>query len=416
MTTQRLTISHIGNQGDGLAQTEQGMVDIPFTMQGEEVIAELTQYKEHMHGKLIELLKPSPSRITPPCSAFGQCGGCRMQHLNVTSYHEWKLSVVNHLLEKNGFAVSAEHLFMTPPASRRRATFVAVKNNSGLHLGFHKRESHDVVSIDDCTVLRPKLTALIQPLREALTYTLHMGDVISIHATILNGIIELVFSGKSFSDSHMQHLIRWAAKHGVARLFTKPDENAQNQLLLSQTTLTAHYGDVDITLPPAAFMQASDEAEVAMLECIKPFFETSKHIADLFSGTGLFALSLYDKSKTMLAVDIDGAAIDALHTSTQNLRGFKTIRRNLFREPLKAIELKTVNAICLDPPRAGAKEQIMEIPRSKVGRVAYVSCNPATFMRDARILTDGGFKLTKVEVFDQFLWSHHIELIGFFNR
>ena len=416
MTTQRLTISHIGNQGDGLAKTEQGMVNIPFTIPGEEVIAELTQHNRHLQGGVIELVKPSPSRITPPCSAFEQCGGCRLQHLNAASYREWKLGTVNHLLEKNGLTVKADDLFVTPPATRRRVTFAAVKNNLGLQLGFHKRESHDVVSIDDCTVLRPELTVLIQPLRDALTHTLHVGDAISVHATALKGVIELVLSGKSSSDSHTQHLISWAAKHGVARLFIKPDENAQNQLLLSQATLIAHYGNVDITLPPAAFMQASDEAEAAMLKCIKPFFQTSKNIADLFCGTGLFALNLYDKSKTMLAVDIDGGAINALHSSTQNLRGFKTMRRNLFREPLKAIELKTVDAICLDPPRAGAKEQSIEIARSKVSSSAYVSCNPATFMRDARILTDGGFKLTKVEVFDQFLWSHHIELIGFFTR
>ena len=339
-----------------------------------------------------------------------------MQHIDTRSYGEWKLGVVNHQLEKNGFAARAETIFITPPATRRRVTFTAIKQPSGLQFGFHKRESHDVVSIDDCSVIRPELASLIKPLRELLETTLQLNDTLSIHATILNGVIELVFSGKLFADDQTHHLISWAATHGISRLFTKRDENAQPQLLLSQTALTAHYGAHSITLPPAAFMQASDEAEAAMLHCIKPFFKSSKHMADLFCGTGLFALSLYDKSKTMLTVDVDGEAINALHSTTQTLRGFKTARRNLFREPLKAIELKSVDSVCLDPPRAGAKEQVMELARSKISRIAYVSCNPITFMRDAKILTDGGFKLTQIHVFDQFLWSHHIELIGLFTR
>lgn len=416
MTTQRLTISHLGHHGDGLAQTPQGLVDVPYTLAGEEVVVELTQFKDHLHGKVIEITKPSSSRATPPCPVFGECGGCRLQHLNDATYREWKLGVVNHLLEKNGFAIKAEKLFVTPLASRRRVTFTAAKNASGIELGFHKRESHDVVSINSCPVIRPELACLIQPLKKILDNLLQPHETLNVQATILNGAIELVLSGKSFSENHHQQLISWAIEHDISRLYTRPDDNAENRILLNQSALTAHFSETDVALQPAAFMQASDEAEAAMLNYIKPFFKSSKQIADLFCGTGMFALSLHDKSKTMLAVDVDGAAINALHASTQTLRGFKTVRRNLFREPLKAIELKDMDAICLDPPRAGAKEQVVEIARSKISRIAYVSCNPITFMRDARILADGGYTLTKVEVFDQFLWSHHIELIGFFTR
>ena len=416
MTQQRLTISHIGHHGDGMAQSEQGLVDVPYTLAGEEVTAELTQHKDHLSGNVIEIIKPSSSRITPPCPVFGECGGCRLQHMDDTTYREWKLGVVNHLLEKNNFIINADSLFVTPPASRRRATFTATKNATGLQLGFHKRESHELVSVAGCPVLRPELSRLIQPLKIMLNELLQLNETLSVQATILNNVIELVLSGKSFTQNHTKHLISWAVEHGISRLYSKPDDNAECQILLSQTVFIARYGETQVAVQPAAFMQASDEAEAAMLNSIKPFFKSSKEIADLFCGTGLFALNLHDKSKTILAVDVDGAAINALHSSTQNLRGFKTQRRNLFRDPLKAIELKNMDAICLDPPRAGAKEQIVEIARTKVCRIAYVSCNPITFMRDARILEDGGYKLTKVDVFDQFLWSHHIELIGFFSR
>lgn len=415
-SAQRVIISRLGNQGDGLATTADGPIDVPFALPGEEITVNVVHGKDHSSGKLVEILKPSSARVSPPCSSFGTCGGCRLQHMNDAAAREWKLGVINHLLEKSNFSIKAETLFVTPPASRRRVTFTAIRDASDIRLGFHMRQSHEIISIRTCHVIRPELAALIEPLRAILMTLLTSGQELSIHATVLNGLIEIVLSGMVFSQAQTQQLISWAATNNIAQLYTKVDENAEYQVLLSQTPLIAHYGKHEVILPPAAFMQASDEAEINMLATIIPYFKSSKHIADLFCGTGLFALNLYDKNKTILSADADGAAIGALQVSTLNLKGFKTERRNLFREPYKAIELKTIDGICLDPPRAGAKEQCVEIARSKVLRIAYVSCNPVTFMRDARILTDGGYKLTHIHVIDQFLWSQHIELIGLFSR
>jgi 23S rRNA (uracil1939-C5)-methyltransferase len=411
-----LTISTLGHQGDGLAPFENGFVSIPFTLADEVVRAEIIPQKEHLYGKVMDILNPSPDRRAAPCPYFGSCGGCRLQHMQPSIYANWKLNTVNHLLEKNGFSVRAEKCFVTPPASRRRASFTAQKNKDGVHIGFHARDSHTLININSCAVLKPQLVALIEPLREVLNPILVIGQSLTIFATVLNGAVELVLSGINLTAEHTKFLIGWAADHNIARLYSAADDNAQHHVLLMQTPLVGHYGTHDVTLPPSAFMQASDEAEVAMLAMIKPVFKKIKNCADLFCGTGLFALNIYEPTKTVLAVDVDGAAIDSLHHAAQNLRGFKTQRRNLFRDPLKAIELKHVDGICLDPPRAGAKEQIFEIIRSKVSTIAYVSCNPVTLMRDARALVQGGFKLNSIEVFDQFLWSHHIECIGLFSR
>lgn len=411
-----LTISHIGNEGDGLAQTQDGIASIPFTLANETIRAEITEFKGHMHGKLVEILKASIARVTPPCPIFGECGGCRLQHMNDNAYRDWKRDAVNHLLEKNGFAARVESVFITPPASRRRVTFSAHKEANKTKIGFHKRESHELINIDGCAVLKPQLAALIEPLRNLLDAVLEHNWHLSVHCTILNGAIEIALSGASFNAEQTKQWISWSAQHQISRLYARNEDNEEYSILLDQTKFSGRYGDVEVTLPPAPFMQASDEAEAAMLSCIKPYFEKSKSIADLFCGTGLFALNLYTKQKAMLAVDVDGAAISALQSATHNLRGFTTQRRNLFRDPLKAIELKNADAVCLDPPRAGAKEQSTELARSTIQTIAYVSCNPATFMRDARTLAQGGYKLKNIHVFDQFLWSHHIELIGLFSR
>lgn len=415
-----ITITHIGHQGDGLGQLQSLGQDkpiaIPLTLPGEIVRAEIQAGKEPLQGRILEITAPSPQRAIPPCPVFGICGGCRLQHMKQDAYREWKRGMVNHLLAKSGFFVRVEDIFFTPPASRRRASLVAKKEDGKMLLGFHARESHAVVSVEHCAVLKPQLSSLLPALRDILGTVLDDGQSLTAHITLLRGAIEIVLSGHRFSDTQSEKLTLWASAQNITRLYTRIDENSENRILLSRHTFTARYGEHEVELPPHAFMQASDEAEAAMVAFVKPMLAGARHIADLFCGTGLFALSVHDKNKTMLAVDADGTAIHLLHHATQNLRGFKTMRRNLFREPLKAIELKTLDALCLDPPRAGAKEQCAEIVRTKIKTVVYVSCNSATFLRDAKILEGGGYTLKTVRAFDQFLWSQHVELIGLFVR
>lgn len=413
---QTLTISHMGHHGDGLSSIDGKRIDIPFVLPGERVRVEITRDKEHIHGRVLDIIQPSTDRVVPPCPVFGSCGGCRLQHMRDAPYREWKLGVINHLLEKHGFDIRAHKQFVTPPATRRRVTFTALKSTDTVDLGYHMRENHHLVNINACAILRPELAALIEPLRQLLNDVLADGQRLRLHATILNGKTGLVLEGVTFGAAHISHIIKWGVAHRLACIYSKADDHTPLLVLLEQSTLMAQYGATEVKLPPAAFMQASDEAERAMLAVIKPFFASSKKIADLFCGTGLFSLNVHDTSKTVLAVDVDGEAIDALHAATKNLRGFKTLRRNLFRDPLNAIELKAMDGICLDPPRAGAKEQCIEIARSHAQAIAYVSCNPVTFMRDAHLMIKGGYRLTQIHVFDQFLWSHHIELIGLFRR
>jgi 23S rRNA (uracil1939-C5)-methyltransferase len=141
-------------------------------------------------------------------------------------------------------------------------------------------------------------------------------------------------------------------------------------------------------------------------------------VADLYCGVGAFALRLAEDAP-VVAYDIAAPAIAALraaHGAAPGLKGLAAEARDLVRRPVLAAELARVEAVVIDPPRAGAAEQHRELAKSKVGRVAGVSCNPATFARDARILTDAGFTLARVLPVDQFLWSPHVELVGVFER
>ncbi|MEP4434412.1 MAG: RNA methyltransferase, partial [Hyphomicrobiales bacterium] len=174
----------------------------------------------------------------------------------------------------------------------------------------------------------------------------------------------------------------------------------------------------ELFAPPGAFLQASYEAETALAQIAVSFLKDCKACADLFCGIGTFTLPLA-KFATVFAVESEQAALNALKktaSKTRKIKNIRTLRRDLFKHPISHMELKKIDGVLFDPPRAGASAQCHQIVKSGVSRVSAVSCNPVSFARDARILIDGGFKMTNLQPVDQFLWSHHIELAATFER
>jgi 23S rRNA (uracil1939-C5)-methyltransferase len=190
------------------------------------------------------------------------------------------------------------------------------------------------------------------------------------------------------------------------------------ELLYQARTPMVRMGRASVALPPGGFLQAVAEAERAMAGFVREALAGAKSVADLYCGVGAFALRLAEDA-TVSAFDIAAPAVAALraaHGATPGMKGLTAEARDLARRPVLAAQLDRVEAVVIDPPRAGAAEQHHELAKSKVVRVAGVSCNPATFARDARILTDAGFTLRRVLPVDQFLWSPHVELVGVFER
>jgi len=177
-------------------------------------------------------------------------------------------------------------------------------------------------------------------------------------------------------------------------------------------------GPATVALPPGAFLQATPESEAAMTAVVAEAVKGATKVADLFCGVGTFSFRLAETA-SVYAADASAPAVRALSSAmgtAPGLKGIKAEARDLSRRPMLAMEMKALDAVVFDPPRAGALEQSREIASSKVSRVVAVSCNPTTFARDARILADAGFKLETVKPIDQFLWSPHIELVGVFSR
>ncbi len=418
--TADVTVTEVGARGDGIAAFEGTKLFVPLTVPGDRVrvaVKDPANAKgEGLRAELLEILEPGPGRAAPPCSHFGSCGGCTVQHMEDAAYAAWKVGLVQGALARVGLGdAPLEPLSRTPPHARRRARFAGLKRGRRVWLGFNERMSHRLTDLTECPVLQPKLFALIEPLRGLLLSVLPDGGGCDVTATGLEGGIDLVLVGpRSLDRAARERLVGFGEECGVARISWQADDRGTPEPIAHRRPVAVSFAGLPVTPPPGAFLQASAEGEAALVAAVLANIGEPKRVADLFAGLGTFAVPLAQRA-AVHAVEGDAPALAALNKAAGALR-LTTERRDLFENPLTPKELARFDAVVFDPPRAGAAAQAQALAGSKVPRVVAVSCNPATFARDARTLVDGGYALNRVYPVDQFLWSAHVEVVGVFSR
>jgi 23S rRNA (uracil1939-C5)-methyltransferase len=356
----------------------------------------------------------TPGVAVEICRHFGVCGGCTLQDLATDDYRAVKRQGVVTALERVGLGnVPVAEPVIVPQYSRRRAVFKIEKIKGELVVGFHARASHEIVDMLECLVLKPVLLQLAQTLRDVLTPILHDGEKADVHATASDTGLDLSFHcERKLTPALTTALAKGFAGQGVARmLFNK-------EMVMEETAPAVTIAGAKVLLPTQAFLQATQEGETALQARVIELTKGAKNVADLFAGLGTFTLALARKARVH-AVEQEPVLLQALAAAartTSNLKPITTERRDLFKLPLTALELKAFDAVVLDPPRAGALSQARALAASKVARIVYVSCDAASFARDAAILVGGGFTPSPVTPIDQFLYSGHIELVAGFER
>jgi 23S rRNA (uracil1939-C5)-methyltransferase len=368
-------------------------------------------------ARLTEIETRSPLRRPAPCPHFGTCGGCMMQHADAGMYRAWKRGLVETALRQRGLEMPAEApLVETRPNTRRRARFAALRDDRSLRLGFHAPESTEVVAIAECHVVTPSLAAHLGTLRDLASAALTAGQSATVTVTETETGLDVLIAG-SRKLERRRALIEAASKAPIARLCWQ-EGRGEPEPLLQHTAPRARFGGIAVALPPDAFLQPSAEGEAALVEAVTGFAAKAKSIADLYAGCGTFTFPLAKIGK-VAAFEASKPAVAAVMAAVNHagLAGRVTATaRNLDSSPLPPEDLKRFDCVVFDPPRAGAKTQAEMLVRSRVKKVVAVSCNPTTFARDARILIDGGFKLTELVAIDQFVWSAHVEIVAAFKR
>ncbi len=404
-----LTVLRLGHHGDGIADGPDGPLYIPRTLPGEVVDGTLTG--DRMDDARI--VTPVPDRVKPPCIHAKTCGGCLMQHASDDLVATWKTGIVQGALAGQGLQATVLPILTSPPQSRRRATLSARRTRAGTLIGFHMRGSDTILPVPHCQLLDPALLATFPALEAIVRLGGTRASEMQLTVTRYPSGADVVVTGGKPADSALRmDLARIAETHSLSRLTW----DAETVALRAQPMVT--FGPARVTPPPGAFLQATDHGEATLLAAVTRAIGPARRIADLFAGCGTFALPLSAQAE-VLAVEGDAAMTAAMDKGWRAATGLKrltTQTRDLFRRPLEPDELRGLDAVVIDPPRAGAEAQTAAIAAARVPVIAMVSCNPATFARDARMLVQVGYRIDWVQPIDQFRWSSHVELVACLSR
>ena len=413
------TIDSIGGRGDGVLTPPPGAdgpIFVPLTVPGDEVRVQTTSKSASgTQSEIIELLHEGPDRVDPPCPHYGACGGCQLQHWSLEAQRNWKLTRIEEAVSRAGFDPALVlPLESVEAGSRRRAEFIALQPaGKPVQIGFRRRSSHWVEVIGSCMVLAPELVEALPLLRDGLDGLITDRDGLRVHLTLADNGLDIALSGSMTEGFETQDRLAGLARSaGWARL-------THNDFpIAAQGEPFVELGGAKVALPQRAFLQPSRDGQAILQSLVLAAIpDDAKRVMDLYSGHGTFALPLAERGHTVEAYESSAAAITALKAAA-NAAGMTmhAATRDLATWPLSGAALKKVQAVVIDPPRAGAKAQTEALAQDGPPTIVAVSCNPATFARDARTLREGGYSLEWVAPLDQFLFTGHVELVARFYR
>lgn len=360
-------------------------------------------------------IEPGPHHAAPACSHFGICGSCQLQHLDEETLAIFVAERVEYATTGQGLTpelVAPPHL--SPPYSRRRAALRAESVGGRIVIGFREERSHKLVDLTECAVLAPELFAIVAPLRKFLA---RLGGRIGVDVemALAEQGVDLALKGLTVEGlSATEAMLDFARDNGLARMGL--DQGYGPEALWEPEPVTVSLGGVSVPLPSGSFLQATRDGEEALIAAAQEWLAGSATVADLFSGLGTFSFALAGPAKVLAVEAVRDAHLACKTAAGRAGKPVHSMHRDLFRNPLQADELNRFAAVLLDPPRAGARDQIEHIAQSSVAKVVYISCNPASWARDAATLVAGGYRLAELRPVGQFRWSTHVELASLFIR
>ncbi|MFD2206291.1 23S rRNA (uracil(1939)-C(5))-methyltransferase RlmD [Kiloniella antarctica] len=416
-----IEIKTLGARGDGVSDHDGKPVFVPMTLPGDRLLVKLVGERAGgLKAEILELQEQVADHVDPPCQHFGPCGGCTVQHASPEYYQRWKKDIVIQALRRKGFSGGeVADLIQIDAGTRRRAVFAAEARGKKIDLGFHERESHKVIDVKDCLILTSSLGQILPPMRELLKVLLG-PDQAKADITVIDskaGLDILIATDASLTLVGREAITAFSDANNIARFaWSRPKGIAEPVAIRDQPIQM--FGDVPVLPPEGAFLQPSQEGQDILTKLVLDYLpDDVETVADLFSGCGTFTFPL-SKRAHVHAIEGDERAIAALTSaSRRNDTAHKvtTDCRDLVKDPVTADELLGGDCVVLDPPRTGAKEQCYELAQSDINTIIYVSCNPTTFARDAKILVESGYVLKEVTPVDQFVWSGHLEIVACFE-
>lgn len=409
-----LAISGMGARGDSTAAGGHGPIYAPYALPGETIRARVVGDR----AELLELLQSSPERQDPACRHFGRCGGCQLQHWRDAGYLAWKREQVVQALTKRGFGgAEVEPAVPAWGEGRRRAALHAARQNGQVRIGFIERGGAKLTPIAQCPILAPALEAVVLKLAPLAEIALPQRGEITMQCLLTEAGVDVSIKGAGRAD--MIHRAGLEALSEVAHTLNLARLSYDGEPIIERAKPSLRMGRAIVNPPPGAFVQPTALGEETLARLTLEALKGANRVVDLFSGIGTFALRIAEQAE-VLAAEGDTEMLAALKKAADGaggaLKDVSILRRDLLRTPLASLEMKKFDAAVMDPPRSGARQQAEQIARAPIRKLAYVSCDPASFARDVKVFIEHGFTITRITPVDQFRWSPHVEIVGAFER
>ena len=427
-----LSISHMGSRGEGVSTllTEFNYIEkeynffIPFSLPNEKITVKPEHISsEGIRANILEIINASQERVEPECKHFFKCGGCILQHWDFQHYTQWKFKKIKMPISLISKETEIKSIITSPLRSRRHAKFVAKKTKSNLLIGFNEYRSNFISEIDECIILDKRLLDLVKNIKEPLNKILQIGQIINIHANVLDFGIDLLIEGiENILYTSLLAFNESLIKKNVIRLNRTLKDKSNDLLFVTEKATLSNTPFFSYMLPPpGGFLQATKNGETTIIQSVLNGLEKlgdKIHVCELYAGSGSITLPLLSKGYQVSAYEINNDAINAINLAAKE-QGFgnkvKAVARNLKNNPLTFLELNKFDTIVIDPPRTGAQSQFINIAKSEVPVIISISCNINSFIKDAKILFENNYELKWVQPIDQFLFTQHIELVGLFQ-
>lgn len=415
----QLHIEALAHGGDGLARDGGEVIFVPDTAPGDRVRVVLAEKRSGARrARLLEVLEPGPDRVPVPCPAVGTCGGCQLQHLSTEAQREARTRAVREALQRiGGFRdppVAAAVGSPRPSRYRRRLRVHPV----GGSWGFARRGSPRAVATGACLLAEPEVEALVEAISRSLAAGEGPGSVRTFTVDVSDEGRGAVHFGlaKAPSAVHRTRTERLVAKIPGLRGAVLTGDGTPAVLLGQPVRIER--GHRGLRVRPDLFAQANRLGARLLAEAVAATVEPGSSVLEVFAGSGTLTLYLADRASRVVATEGAGPALELCRAALAE-NGWQA---RLLTGPAArvvrglATEGDRFDHVVMDPPRAGAREMLEDLVRLAPRRITYVSCDPATFARDAAVLASGGFVLERVVPFDLFPHTGHVELVAELTR
>ncbi|MCL7454558.1 MAG: class I SAM-dependent RNA methyltransferase [Anaerolineae bacterium] len=403
-----LTLTGMAHGGSALGRHEGKVIFVPYAIPGETVRVEIVEeHTRWARARLLEVLEPSPHRVEAPCPYFGpdKCGGCQFQHIAYEAQVEFKRAVVADQLSRlAGLDVPVEEPIgaAEPWDYRNHVQFHLTPDGE---LGFLTADSHRVIAVSDCLIIDPLLDELWSAVLLKWPQLYRLG----LRCGSATGDLMAIFELESYEDFDIK------VDFPVSCVLLMPD--GESIVLMGDSYIVEHVAGRDFRVSAGSFFQVNTGGAEALVDLVHEFLEPAAEdtLLDLYCGVGLFGLSLAEEVGRVIGVESDPSASADFRFNAQGLEHVSLIEGKA-ESVLEGLD-EPVDLVVLDPPRAGAGAPTIDgIAALQPRRVVYVSCDPATFARDARRLVDAGYVLSRVQPVDLFPQTFHVESVALFER